>query len=40
MVEDVVKYLAHEWDLQPNIPNGVNEGAPDIEPQPEPEQME
>lgn len=31
MIKDIVKYLAHEWDLPPSIPNGINEGASDGE---------
>ena len=38
MAKDVVKYLAHEWDLPPNIPYGVDESASDVDPQLDPSQ--
>ena len=40
MGRDVVLYLAHEWDLPPNAPNGVDEGTSDIEPQLDSKSME
>lgn len=40
MSKEVVKYLAHEWDLPPNIPNGIDESTSDLEPQIDPEPTE